>query len=395
METRNHSTLKQGTVWIMAIACGGTVANIYYNQPLLAQMGQNFHVSSGQIGLIPTLTQIGVALGMFLFVPLGDMLERRRLIVIMLGVTACALVGAAISPSFGLLAVASLTIGVTSIEPHLIVPFAANLAGQKQRGQVVGSVMSGLLIGILLARTVSGFVGATLGWRAMYWIASGLMVGLAIVLGKFLPLSHPLSTMSYWQLLRSLPGLIREQPVLRESALFGAMLFGAFSAFWTTLVFLLAVPPYHYGSEVAGLFGLVGVIGASAAPLTGRLADRKSPRLTVFLGIAITMSSFVVFWLFGEQLLGLIVGVILLDLGVQSGHVSNQARIYNLSPEVHSRLNTVYMVSYFLGGALGSSLGAYGWSVWQWNGVCLVGLSMLTVAFAAYFRGRKGQWGGS
>ncbi len=395
METRNHSTLKQGTVWIMAIACGGTVANIYYNQPLLAQMGQNFHVSSGQMGLIPTLTQIGVALGMFLFVPLGDMLERRRLIVTMLGVTACALVGAAVSPSFGLLAVASLAIGVTSIEPHLIVPFAANLAGQKQRGQVVGSVMSGLLIGILLARTVSGFVGATLGWRAMYWIASGLMVGLAIVLGKFLPLNHPLSTMSYWQLLRSLPGLIREQPVLRESALFGAMLFGAFSAFWTTLVFLLAVPPYHYGSEVAGLFGLVGVVGASAAPLTGRLADRKSPRLTVFLGIAITMSSFVVFWLFGEQLLGLIVGVILLDLGVQSGHVSNQARIYNLSPEVHSRLNTVYMVSYFLGGALGSSLGAYGWSVWQWNGVCLVGLSMLTVAFAAYFRGRKAQWGGS
>jgi predicted MFS family arabinose efflux permease len=197
--------------------------------------------------------------------------------------------------------------------------------------------------------------------------------------------------MSYPQLLRSLPGLIQTQPVLRESSLIGAMLFGSFSAFWTTLVFFLAVPPYHYGSEVAGLFSLVGVGGALAAPIIGRLADKKNPKLTVGLGIAITMASFLVFWLFGAHLIGLIIGVILLDLGVQSGHVSNQTRIYSLLPQARSRLNMVYMVCYFLGGGLGSSLGAYAWSVWHWAAVCAVGLLMMMIAFVVYFGGGKRQ----
>jgi len=372
----------------MALACGIAVANIYYNQPLLVEMRRTFHVSIGEISLVPTLTQIGGALGVGLFGPLGDVLEHRRVIVMLLVATSGALVAAAVSPSLLLLATAHLAIGVTEAVPELIISLAAQLTGPAQRGQVIGSVTSGLLIGLLIAPPVSGFVGAELGWRVMYWLASGLIIVLAVVLIKFLPKSQPSSTISYQQLLRSLPKLVRRQPLLREASIIGAMLFGAFSAFWTTLAFLLAEPPYHYGSEVVGLFGLVAGIGVVTTPLVGRLTDRTSPRLTIGLALSVMMFAVLVIWLFKHQLWGLIVGVILLEFGLDAAHVSNQAQIYSLPMlEAHSRLISVYMVSLFSGGALGSLLGAYGWSVWRLSGVCLVGLLMLIVAFTTYLRG--------
>jgi predicted MFS family arabinose efflux permease len=376
-------------VWIMAIASGATAANLYYNQPLLAVIGQNFRASPHTVGLIPMLTQIGYAVGILLFVPLGDLLERRRLITTMMGCVAGMLALAALSPNLPWLITASFAIGVTSIAAQVMIPFAAQLAKPQDRGRIVGTVMSGLLIGILSARTISGFVGATLGWQAMYWIASGLMVVMAILLSKALPRSRPALKSSYKRLMGSLWQLVRSQSVLREAALIGAMSFGAFSAFWSTLVFLLAQPPYDYGSDVAGLFGLVGIVGAIAAPLVGKLADRNSPRLTLGLGIATTTLSFLVFWIFGYEIWGLIVGVILLDLGVQSTMISNQAKIYSLPIELHSRLNALYIMFYFLGGALGSYLGAYGWSRWHWSGVCGVSLGMLAIAFLIFFRGRR------
>ena len=376
-------------VWIMAIASGATAANLYYNQPLLAVIGQGFRASPHTVGFIPMLTQIGYAIGILLFVPLGDLLERRRLITTMLGCVAAMLALAALSPSLVWLIVASFAIGVTSIAAQVIIPFAAQLAEPQDRGKVVGTVMSGLLIGILSARTISGFVGATLGWQAMYWIASGLMVVMALLLSKLLPRSRPTLKSSYKRLMGSLWQLIRSQPVLREASLIGAMSFGAFSAFWSTLVFLLERSPYHYGSDVAGLFGLVGIVGAAAAPLVGKLADRSSPRLTLGLGIATTTLSFMLFWMFGHQLWGLIVGVILLDLGVQSTMISNQAKIYSLPTELHSRLNALYIMFYFFGGALGSYLGAYGWSRWQWSGVCGMGLGLLAIAVFAFLRSRS------
>lgn len=378
--------MKRNLIWMMAVTSGAAVANLYYNQPLLAAIAESFHAAAHQVGFIPMLTQIGYALGMFLFVPLGDLQERRRLIVVMLFTSAIALAVAAVSPSITWLIVASLAIGMTAIGAQLIVPFAAQLAKPEERGKVVGTVMSGLLIGILLARTVSGFVGANFGWRAMYWIGSSLMIVFAIALLRLLPKSQPSLRMSYLELLQSLLKLVREQPVLREASMIGAMSFGAFSAFWSTLVFLLQKPPYHYGSEVAGMFGLVGIVGATTASIAGRLADKKSPRLTVGLSIAITTSSFLIFWLFGYQLWGLVVGVILLDLGVQATQVSNQVRIYSLPSEAHNRLNALYIMFYFVGGALGSFLSTYGWSRWQWPGVCAAGLLMLLVAFAAFFR---------
>lgn len=376
--------LKPHTVWMMAIASGAAVANLYYNQPLLAVIAQSLHASAHAVGLIPVLTQVGYALGLFLFVPLGDLLERRKLIVTMLIATALALGSAAAAPNITCLIVSSLLIGMTSIVAQLIVPLAAQSAKPQERGKIVGTVMSGLFIGILLARTVSGFVGASLGWRAMYWIASGLMIVLSVMLLRLLPQSQSSLKMHYYELMRSLLTLVREQPVLREASLIGALSFAAFSAFWSTLIFLLEQPPYRYGSEVAGLFGLVGVVGAVAAPLVGKLADKRSPRLAVGLGLTITTLSFFVFWLFGHQLAGLVVGVILLDLGAQATLVSNQARIYSLPPDIHSRLNALFVMFYFVGGAVGSYLAAYGWSKWQWNGVCATALVMMASALSAH-----------
>jgi predicted MFS family arabinose efflux permease len=374
--------MNRNIVWLMAITSGAAAANLYYNQPLLAEIAQSLNASVQDTGLIPTLGQIGYALGNLLIVPLGDLLERRRLIVTMLIGTAIALATAAVSPTIAWLVFASSIVGITTIVPQITVPFAALLAPPAVRGKVVGMVMSGLLIGILLARTVSGFVGAELGWRAMYWIASGVMLVLAIVLFRVLPKSQPAVVLTYRQLMGSMLKLVRE-PVLQEASITGAMAFGAFSVFWSTLIFLLEQPPYQYGSEVAGLFGLIGVVGAAAAPLAGRLADKRSPRLAVVLGLVTTALSFLVFWLFEYQLWGLIVGVILLDLGVQVTTVSNQALIYRLPEETHSRLNALFVTFYFIGGAIGSFLGAYGWNFWRWHGVCVAGLFLLTIAFTA------------
>jgi predicted MFS family arabinose efflux permease len=374
--------MNRNLVWLMAIASGAAAANLYYNQPLLADIAQSLNASVQDTGLIPTLGQIGYALGNFLIVPLGDLLECRRLIVMMLVGTAIALATAAVSPTIGWLVVASTIVGITTIVPQITVPFAAVLAPPEVRGKVVGTVMSGLLVGILLARTVSGFVGAELGWRAMYWIASGVMLLLAIVLVRVLPKSQPAVVLTYRQLMRSMLQLLGE-PVLQQASITGAMAFGAFSVFWSTLIFLLEQPPYRYGSEVAGLFGLIGVVGAAAAPIAGKLADKRSPRIAVVLGLMITALSFGVFWFWRTQLWGLIAGVILLDMGVQVVTVSNQAAIYKLPEATHSRLNALFITFYFVGGALGSYLGAYAWTVWGWNGVCAAGLLLLSIAFVA------------
>jgi predicted MFS family arabinose efflux permease len=271
------------------------------------------------------------------------------------------------------LALASLGIGIAGSTVHLIVPFAAQLASPARRGAAVGAVLSGLLFGILLARTFSGLLGAWMGWRAIYWLASGMMLLLAVLIRLGLPRSKPTLTLSWPNLIHSAGVLIRTQPVLREAALLSAILFCAFSAFWTTLVFFLETPPYHYGSAVAGLFGLVGAAGALSAPFIGRLADRYGARRNVLFALLITVASFVVLYLFGKHMSGLIAGVILLDIGVQAGHVSNQTRIYGLVPDARSRLNMVYMICYFCAGAIGSSAGSLLWHHFAWAGVCALG----------------------
>ena len=393
-QTVNENTLDgppvpARTVWFMAISTGLIVANIYYAQPLLAEIASHFHLSVTQAGALAMTSQIGTAFGMLLFVPLGDVRERRSLITVLLLASTVSLLLFAVAQNALWLTFASLAVGATASIVHVIVPFAAHLAPVRQRGRVLGVVLSGMLLGILLARTASGLIGAHFGWRVVYYLAAGLMLALAVTVRFFLPRSEPEISLSYVALLRSVASLVRQHAALRESALLGALLFAGFSAFWTTLVFLLATPPFHYGADVAGLFGLVGAAGALGAPLVGRLADRHGARTTLGVALLIVLGSFLWLGLMGKFMLGLIVGVLVLDLGVQSGHVSNQTRIYAIAPEAKSRLNTFYMVSYFTGGSLGSLLGAWSWRIAQWRGVTSFALASILLALVVYALGRK------
>lgn len=376
-------------VWLMAIACTVSIASLYYNQPVLALMSRTFNVSVSEIGAIPTLTQMGYALGMFLFLPLGDRMSRRGLIVTLSVVNSVALCFNAIATNFTGLAIASLINGMTAVVPQLLVPLAAQLAIPEQRGRTIGRVMSGLFLGIVLSRLLSGIVGAALGWRSLFWIGAILMLALAGVLAISLPKQQASVQLSYVALLQSLPQLLTSYSLLRECAMNGAMIFGAYCGFWAVLPFLLEQPPLGYGSQVAGFFGLVGFAGTGAALFVGKLADRTSPRLTAKLAIALIILAFCVLWGFRTALAGLIVGAALLDLGTQTGQISNQTRIYTLPPIALNRITTVYMVSYFLGGSLGSYLSAITWSFAGWTGVCSVGFVLMAIATLNYFRYRR------
>jgi predicted MFS family arabinose efflux permease len=369
----------------MATTCGLLAANLIYAQPLLATIGRSFAVSVNQVGLIPMLGQLGYALGLILIVPLGEKYNQRSLIVLMLCAVVLALALMAAAPTVALLMIASCLVGFMSIIPELIIPFAARLAPSNERGRVVGTVLCGFLVGTPLATILSGFVGEHLGWRAIFWIAAAMMIVLAVVLRFLLPDDHSAkSEVSYPQLLGSLWGLLRSEPVLQEVSILGILVFGSFTVFWVTLSFILETPPYHYGSDVVGLFGLVGIAGALAALFVGRFADRRDARYANGVALAVILLSFVVLWLTGQRLLGLIIGAFLLDLGAQSNQAANEARIYSLDPAAWNRLNTIYILMFCLGGSLGSVLGAFGWSIARWNGVYGIACFMLLVALGFY-----------
>ena len=376
----NKYVLNNLLIMVMAIACGATVANLYYIQPLLADIAKTFDVTQVSIGFAAMLTQIGYAIGMLFILPLGDIKEKRTLIIIVLLGSILSLMSMFFSSNIFMLTFSSFAIGFTSIIPQLIIPLAAQLSNPKQRGQIIGTIMSGLLIGILLSRTFSGILGGYFGWRIVYLIAAIMMLVLMIVLRKLIPLCKPTSDIKYTQLLKSMIKLIQTEPVLREISLNGALMFAAFSAFWTSLIFLLESSHYNMGSEVAGLFGLVGIIGALAAPLVGRIADKKNPKFAIGISIVVVIISYIFFFLFGFKVWGLILGVILLDLGVQSCNVCNQTIVHSLNPETRNRLNTIYMVSFFLGGAFGSFFGSFSYAHFGWYGVCIFGIATQILA---------------
>lgn len=389
-----HSDVSSGRIRLtrflvvtLAVAAGITVANLYYIQPLLAEIARSFGVAQTNVSLAATLTQVGYALGMLLILPLADIREKKSLILLMLGCSALALLFMAFARSSTALCIAAFAVGFTSVVPQLIVPLAAQLADPKERGRIIGTVMSGVLIGILLSRTFSGLIGEHFGWESVYFIAFAFMILLAAFLALRLPKSPPTSKLKYGELFRSMGSLIKELPMLREASYNGAMMFAAFSVFWTTLSFLLDSPHYRLGADAAGLFGLVGVAGALAAPLAGRVADNRSPRFTIMIGMGAVILSYVCFLLFGYQMAGLIIGVVLLDLGVQSTQISNQARIHAISDEARNRINTIYMVSYFIGGAVGSYLGSFSYEHFGWPGVCVAGLLTQAVAVGVHIRG--------
>ncbi|HTX46815.1 MAG TPA: MFS transporter [Solirubrobacteraceae bacterium] len=366
-------------VLLMATTCGAAVANLYYAQPLLHTIAHAFSVAEGTAGLLVTVTQVGYVLGLALLVPLGDLVDRRRLIVALLVAAAAAQAAAAAAPGFAVFAAALGVAGVCASVAQMIVPMASSLAAEAERGRVVGKVMSGLLIGILVARTVSGLVAGGFGFRAVFVLGAVSMLVLAMVLWRSLPPVESTTDLGYGALLRSVLVLVREQPVLRQRMALGAVGFGCFTILWTSLAFLLSGAPYHYGNATIGLFGLAGVAGASIAPVAGRLSDHGHGRLAVTAALGILLCSWGLLALGKSTIVALIVGIVVLDLAVQGLQISNQSTIYALDATARSRLTTAYIVSMFLGGAAMSAITSALYGSGGWSSVCILG-GAITVA---------------
>ncbi len=357
-----------------------SVGNIYYSQPLLGEIAKSFQRSEVEVGIAPTLTQMGYVAGLFFVVPLGDVLERRRLLTVLLLLAGFALLGCAIAPNLEFFLGLAIAVGITAALVQIIIPFVASLSQPAMRSRNLGVLLSGALIGVLISRTVSGLLGGQFGWRAVYYSGSFLMFASALSLRILLPRQEPQMKIHYARLLGSLWKLFRDLPQLRAIAVSGALVYAALSAFWASLAFYLHSDVYDLGPRVAGAFGLVGALGAVAASLVGRTADRIGPRKIVRRSVWVMLLSFLTMALFGSNIYGLVIGVILLDLGAQAVTVSNQTQLYGLHGEAQTRLNTIYKMMYFAGGAVGSAFSAISYQAWGWSGVCAAGSSCLIAA---------------
>ena len=376
--------LTRGLTLLFAVACGASVANLYYAQPLLEKIASAFGVSSATAGLIITASQLGYATGLVLIVPLADLVHRRRLVTGLLLLSTVSLAASAAAPSFAVFAAAIGVVGVSSVVAQTLVPFASALAGPDDRGAAVGTVMSGLLIGILVARTFSGVVAQAAGWRTVYVVAAAGMLTLAGVLWRRLPDVPPSAQVPYRRLLASIVTLVREEPVLRIRMVYGLCGMITFTALWTSLTFLLSRSPYGYSEATIGFFGLAGLIGAGAAQASGRLADRGHTRAATGVFLSLVLLSWGLLALGSSSLVALIAGILLIDLGVQGQHILNQSTIYALRPEARARLTTAYMTTNFLFGAAGSAISAAAWSAGGWHAVCGFGAAVAAVALGVW-----------
>ncbi|HMJ75363.1 MAG TPA: MFS transporter [Iamia sp.] len=360
----------------LAAATGLAVANLYYAQPLLHTIGDDLGTSEGRTGLVVTAGQVGYAVGLAFVVPLGDLISRRRLIPTVLGGMAAALVGVAAAPSLPVLALALVVVGLGAVAAQLLVALTAGLAGDGERGRAVGTVMTGLLLGILLARTVAGGLAALFGWRGVFVVAAIVAVALAVGLARLLPPDGERVRIGYGAVLASTAELLRDLPELRRSALLGALGFATFSVFWTTISFHLAAAPFDWGDGAIGLLGLVGAAGAVCATAAGRLADRGLAAPGRVAAALAVVASFGLLWTGRHSVAAIVVGVVVLDVGVQGIQVLNQTVIYELAPEARSRITSAYMTLYFIGGALGSAVGAAAYDAGGWGRTCALGVAL-------------------
>ncbi|HET9731762.1 MAG TPA: MFS transporter [Acidimicrobiales bacterium] len=379
---RQTSSVPQRLVLLMAVCTGLSAGSLYYAQPLLASMRHSLHIGTGTAGFIVSITQIGYIAGLLLLVPLGDMFARRRLVPLMAGGLAACLALVSVAPSAGPLLAVSMAVGILSATAQVTVAFAASLASDADRGRIVGRVMSGLLLGILLARTASGYLAELGGWRTPFRVAAVVMAALAVILWRSLPHDPDRVQTPYLKVLISIPLLLREEPVVLVRSLYGAAAFGAFNALWTPLAFLLSGSPYHYATSTIGLFGLLGVAGAAAASASGHVADRGwAPAMTA-LSSAVMLLSWILIGAGRYSLAALVVGIIVLDFAVQGLHITNQTIIYGVRPEARSRITSAYMSLYFVGGVVGSVGASSAYAAGGWKASSMVGAAFGVVAVA-------------
>lgn len=394
--TKTSSAASRAPLPFLGLACAVGVSTMYYNQPLLLEMGHTYGATAGRTGFVAVATQVGYAMGLLFFVPLGDLLERRALMMRMFAAVAVALVLVALAPSLSWLIAGSVLIGMFASVTHVVLPIAPDLVSDEQRGRAIGIVMTGLLLGILLARTFAGWVSHVTGWRYVFVIAAVMNAAFVPLLWRVMPKLPPKQKLRYRDAMKSLWTLYRTQPLLRESSELGALVFASFSCFWTTLAFLL-YSHYGMGAGIAGTFGVVGAAGAMVAPIAGRMSDKHGSRWVVSVGMSLLGVSYLLLW--GEEsmristtlhMMALVVGVVVLDMGAQMTQVANQTRIFGLDASARSRLNTVYMTVYFTGAAVGSALATLAWVHWKWNGVSVLALGLIGLAFVRHAMGDKG-----
>lgn len=389
--TKTTQGLSPALILLMSVATGLAVASNYYAQPLLDTIARAFNLSASSAGFIVTAAQLGYAAGLLFLVPLGDMFERRMLIVSMTLLAAGGMLITASSQSLTMMIVGTALTGLFSVVAQILVPLAATLASPEKRGKVVGTIMSGLLLGILLARTVAGLLASLGGWRTVYWVASVLMVIMALALWRGLPKVKQENHLNYPQLLASVFSLFTQDKLLRTRALLGCFTFANFSILWTSMAFLLAAPPFNYSEGVIGLFGLAGAAGALGARPAGGLADKGKSHLTTSAGLVLLLLSWAAIWYGHVSVLALIVGILVLDLTVQGVHITNQTVIYRVKPEARNRLTAGYMTCYFIGGAAGSLISASAWQHAGWSGVCGIGAIVAALNLLVWWRGYHRQ----
>lgn len=364
--TERKATLQSGIILLMAVSAGIIVANIYYNHPILKEIGLSINATENEAGKIAMLTQLGYGLGMFFLLPLGDKLNRKTLILFLTAALILALIGFAFATSLLQFYIFSLLIGLCATPAQIILPMAATM-NSANRGKTVGVVFSGILVGILGARVLSGLITGWLGWQAVYFVSAGMVLTIFVLQKIYLPEVAPKFQGNYLKLLKSTLLLIKEYSVLRQAALLGSFTFGIFSSFWTTLTFHLGSSPLNYTPGTIGLFGIIAIGGALVAPYFGKLADKGNSYRSLLITVGLIIGSVILLKLFPLSLLVLIVSIFFLDIGVQATQVTNFTRIYSLHEHAHSRLNTIYMTTYFIGGAVGTYFGLLSWKIGKWN----------------------------
>ena len=373
MDSKQSQDLSNWLVFLMAFAIGVTIASNYYAQPLLHSITHDLNIAVEHAGSIIMAAQFSYAVGLLFITPLGDKFERKHLIIILMVLSTCGLIVSALSKNLWMLIVGTSMTGLFSTVAQVLIPFAATLVKPEQRGKIVGTLMSGMLLGILLGRAFAGAISTIADWHYVYWIATGIMVIVTLLLWSSLPTYRNTININYFQLLWSISSLYKQEPILRIRSLLAVISFALFSLLWTPLAFLLSNDPYHYSDFIIGLFGIAGAAGALGSPIVGRLSDKGKGWLATTIGLCLLLLSWLPLSFAQYSIIALILGVVILDFSVQVTHVSNMSAIYQIRPEARSRMNTGYMVCYFIGGMLGSVGSTYLFSHYGWIAIVLSG----------------------
>lgn len=375
-----NQQLSRFILLLMTAAIAATAANLYYNQPILPLMKVAFNLTDAQLGSIPALTQFGYAFALLFISPLGDSLPRRKLITILSGLLVAASLIAALAPNLTVLLISVFLIGVGANITQQLIPFAASMVSAQNKGATLGTLMMGLTLGILLSRTLSGFVGDHFGWQSVFYMSALLATLFGTLLYVFLPVNKPHANLSYLALIKSSLSLFKQYKQLRMFTFSGAFWFASFNVLWATLAIYVNNEPFNYSAQQAGLFGVIALAGVIGAKLAGNFVSKLGSKNVIAISLSLIAIGFLITGLFGSSLVALIVGIILLDFGVFSAQVSNQVRVFSIDPSAQSRINGIYMLGYYIGGAVGSAAGVKAFDLYKWDGVIAISITFIVIS---------------